>query len=93
MVGPLDMDEEADQDESDQEELVQQQVWRHEDVPSHDGERRRLYRISPLANDPLVAGTPPAVPPMYRAMPLVPEPVFVCFVSFRCHAGVGQAGH
>src|SRR6266446_8146753 len=34
IVEPLDMEEEADQDESDQEELVQQQVWRHDDIPS-----------------------------------------------------------
>src|SRR5262249_43540178 len=61
MVGPPDMNEEADQDESDQEELVQQQVRRHDDVPSHDNERRRLYRMHPVTNYPFVAGTPPIV--------------------------------
>ena len=61
IVGLLDMDEEADQDESDQEELVQQQVRRHDDVPSHDNERRRLYRMHPVTNYPFVAGTPPIV--------------------------------
>ena len=37
MVGPPDMDDEADQHESDQEELVKQQVRCHDDVPFHDG--------------------------------------------------------
>ena len=47
------MDDEADQHESDQEELVKQQVRCHDDVPFHGDERRRLYRIHPLSNYPL----------------------------------------
>src|SRR5262245_43044001 len=43
IVGPPDVDEEADQHESDQQELVKQQVQCHDDVPSHRDERRRLY--------------------------------------------------
>jgi len=61
LVGPPDMNEEADEDERNHEELVKQQVWRHDDVPSHDGERRRCYCISPLTYYPLVAGTPPVI--------------------------------
>src|SRR5262245_48141408 len=63
-VGPPDMDEEADQHESEQEELVKQQVWCHDKVPSHMDERRPLYRSHPLPNYPLDAGTymdPPAL--------------------------------
>jgi hypothetical protein len=52
LVGPPAMNEEADEDESNHEELVKQQVWCHNDVPSHDGDRRRLYRISPLTYYP-----------------------------------------
>jgi hypothetical protein len=72
IVGPPDMDEEVDQAESDYEELVPQQVRRHEDVPSHDGARRRLYRIHPLTNYPLVVGTPP---------PYVYTPIINAFTS------------
>ena len=57
-VGPPDMDDEADQDENDHEKLVQQQVWLHDDVPLHRGERRLFYRI-PLSNYPLDTGTLP----------------------------------
>ena len=59
MVRPPDMHEEADQHESDQEELVQQQVRCHDEVPFHGDERRQFYRIYPLLNYPLDAGTPP----------------------------------
>src|SRR4029434_8115136 len=44
------------------------QVRRHDDVPSHDGERRRFYRIHPLTNYPLVAGTAPSRPCAPRPM-------------------------
>jgi hypothetical protein len=53
------MHEEADQHENDQEELGKPQVRCHDDVPFHSDERRQLYRIYPLLNYPLDAGTPP----------------------------------
>ena len=59
MVRPPDMHEEADQHESDQEELVKQQVRCHDEVPFHGDERRLFYRMYPLLNYPLDAGTPP----------------------------------
>jgi hypothetical protein len=59
MVRPPDMHEEANQHESDQEELVKQQGRCHDEVPFHGDERRQLYRIYPLLNYPLDAGTPP----------------------------------
>ena len=43
-VGSPDMDEEAEQPESDQEELGKPQVWCHDKVPSHRDERRPFYR-------------------------------------------------
>jgi hypothetical protein len=59
MVGPPDMHEEADQRESDEEELVKQEVGCHDDVSFHDVEKRRLYRICSLPNYPLSTGTGP----------------------------------
>src|SRR5262249_10517508 len=56
MTRPPDMHHEAHQHESDQEELVQQQVRCHNDVSSHHDGRRRLYRIYPLSNYPLDRG-------------------------------------
>ncbi len=57
VVGPPDMDHEADQHQSDHEEPVQQQVRYHDNLPSHGGERRSLDRMHPLSNYPLAAGT------------------------------------
>jgi hypothetical protein len=62
IVGAADMDHEAEQDESNQQKLVKQQVWRHDDVPLHGGEKKRFYRIHLLSNYPLDAGTPPTRP-------------------------------
>ena len=59
MVGPPDMDHEENQHESDQEELVKQQVRCHDDVLFHGDEKGQFYRIGPLLNYPLHAGTPP----------------------------------
>jgi len=59
IVGSPDMDEEADQHESDHEELVKQKVRRHDEVLFHGDERRRLYRIHPLPNYPLDSYTRP----------------------------------
>jgi hypothetical protein len=70
LVGPLNMNEEADEDERNHEKLVKQQVWRHDDIPSHDSERRRFYRISPLTYYPLVAGTPPGSPRLRQRAPV-----------------------
>jgi hypothetical protein len=53
------MGKEAEQHESDEQELVKQQVRCHDDVPSHRDERRRLYRIHPLSDYPLDQGTRP----------------------------------
>ena len=77
MVGPLDVDEEAEQHESDQEELVPQQVWRHDDIPSTMVKGDDCTGMHPLANYPLVAGTPPG-----RIAPIVPS-----------HHGCGERGH
>jgi hypothetical protein len=58
-VRPPDMKKEADQHKSDHEELVKQQVWRHDEVLFHGDTRKPLYRIHPLPNYPLDAGTAP----------------------------------
>src|SRR5207249_9176575 len=58
-VGPPDMDEEANQHESSQQELVKPQVRSHDDVPSHGSERRLFYRIGFRRNYPLSRGTRP----------------------------------
>jgi hypothetical protein len=59
MVGPPDMEHEENQHESDQQELVKHQVRCHDDVLFHGGEKGQFYRIGPLLNYPLHAGTPP----------------------------------
>jgi hypothetical protein len=58
-VGPPGMGDEAEQHESDQEELVKQQVRCHDNVPFADDDRRLFYRNHPLSNYPLHGGTPP----------------------------------
>jgi len=58
-MGPLDMDEEAEQPESDQEALGKPHVWCHDKAPSHRDERRPLYRSHLRPHEPFVAGTPP----------------------------------
>jgi hypothetical protein len=60
IVGPPNMDDAADQHESDQQELVQQQVRRHDVVLIHGDERGQFYRIRPLPNYPLHEGTQPS---------------------------------
>jgi hypothetical protein len=40
-----DMNEEANQHESDHEKLIKQQVWSHDGIPSHGSERELLYPI------------------------------------------------
>lgn len=59
IVGPPDMDHEADQHESAQQELVKPQARSHDDVPFPDGERRLFYRIDFRWNYPLPRGTRP----------------------------------
>jgi hypothetical protein len=59
--GPSDMEQEADQYQSDQEEGIEQQGWYHDDVSFHGGERRLFYRIHLLSNYPLVTGTGPLI--------------------------------
>jgi hypothetical protein len=51
------MDEEADEDVSNHEELVKQRGRCHDAVLFHGDERRRLYRIRSLPNYPLPTGT------------------------------------
>src|SRR4029453_16997489 len=58
-VGPPEMDHEENQHESNQQELVKQQVRCHDDVLFHGGEKGQFYRIGPLLNYPLHAGTLP----------------------------------
>jgi len=60
MVEPPDMDGEADEHESDPEELGNQQGRCHDHIPFPDGERRRLYWIDSRWNYPLPGGTAPA---------------------------------
>jgi hypothetical protein len=57
IVRPPHMDDEAEQHESDQQELVHQQVWRHDAVLFHGNERGPFYRIHPFLNYPLHEGT------------------------------------
>ena len=59
-VGPPNMDEKAEQHESDQHELVTQQVRRHEAVLFHGDERGQFYSIRSLPNYPLHEGTRPS---------------------------------
>jgi hypothetical protein len=40
IVGPPDMKEKTNQDESDQDKLVKQRVWYHDDTSLHSDERR-----------------------------------------------------
>ena len=63
MIRPPDMHEEANQHESDQEELVKQQIRSHDNVPFPDGERRLLYRIDSRWNYPSHGGTRPCLEP------------------------------
>jgi hypothetical protein len=42
---PPDMNEEANQRESDHEKLIKQQVWSHDGIPSHGSEKGLLYPI------------------------------------------------
>ena len=58
-MGPPDMDEEADEDESNHEELVKQLVRRHDEVLFHGDERGPFYRIRPFLNYPLHSHTRP----------------------------------
>lgn len=55
------MDEEADEDEGNQEELVKPRRRCHDAVLFHGDERRRLYRIRSLPNYPLPTGTGPGI--------------------------------
>ena len=67
LVGQPDMDEEADEYESNHQELVQQLVRHHNDeVLFHGDERGSFYRIRPLLNYPLHSHTRPP-PNAYRA--------------------------
>jgi hypothetical protein len=68
MVGPPEMDHEENQYESDQEELIKQQVRCHDDVLFHGDEKGQFYRIGPLLNYPLHTGTPPLRPALWRLL-------------------------
>src|SRR5688572_8182930 len=59
-VRAADMNEEADQHESDHEKLIKQHVRSHDGVPSQGSERRLFYSIDSRWNYPLCAGTGPA---------------------------------
>jgi hypothetical protein len=58
-IGPPDVDQQADQHQSDQEKLVKQDVGYHDKASFPDGERRLFYRIDSHWNYPLIPGTPP----------------------------------
>jgi hypothetical protein len=77
IVGPPDMKEKTNQDESDQYKLVKQRVWYHDDTSLHSDERRLVYRIRPLLNYPLVSHTRPGISaiPRRRVPRLLPSPM------------------
>ena len=71
LVGPADMHQETENDQSNQKELVKQAVRCHDDAPFHGDERRLFYRIHSLSNYPLDRGTAPGRRPQRRSQPLL----------------------
>src|SRR5262245_16162777 len=59
LVGPPDMNQETENEQSNQKVLVKQDALNHDDAPFHDDERRLFYRIHSLSNYPLDRGTAP----------------------------------
>jgi hypothetical protein len=53
------MHQETENEQSNQKELVKQEVRYHDDTPFHGDERRLFYRIHSLSNYPLDRGTAP----------------------------------